>query len=170
MTRRRAVKGESPSQQIFLKVRRSFFRMPAARLDSVPSVDCCSTEENAEVVKDVQKEKESSLSLQRSSEVLGPSPPSTTVLETDLAVRDNLDRKPSFNGNVLFCCCSLEFKLSCWSCNLTVVICLAPLEQTSDQHFWAELETRQKYEKQAPRCFFFFFFKLSRFLVPVGTA
>lgn len=103
MMRRRAVKGESPSWQIFLKVRRSVFGMLVARLDSIPSVDCCSTEENAELVKDVQREKESCFSLQRSSELLGPSSPSSTALETDLVVRDNLDRKPSFNGNVLFC-------------------------------------------------------------------
>lgn len=73
------------------------FPHAGAPLDSVPSVDRCSTEENAEVVKDVQRDKES-----RSSELLGPSPPSTTALETDLAVRDNLDRKPSFNSNVSF--------------------------------------------------------------------
>lgn len=102
MMRRRAVKGESPSRQIFLKVRRSVFGMLVARLDLIPSVDCCSTEENAEVVKDVQR-KESCFSIQRSSELLGPSSPSSTALETDLVVRDNLDRKPSFNGNVLFC-------------------------------------------------------------------
>lgn len=113
MTRRRAVKGESPSRQILLRVRRSFFRMLAAHLDSVQSVDRSSTEENAEVLKDVQREKESCLSLQRSSEVLGPSSPRSTALEPELAVRENLDRKPSFNGNVLFCCCSLEFKLNC---------------------------------------------------------
>lgn len=106
MMRRRGVKGESPSQQIFLKVRRSFSHTLVARLDPVLSVDCSSTEEVAEVVKDVQREKESCLTLRRSSEVLGPSSPSTTALETDLAVQDNLERKPSFNGNVLFCCCA----------------------------------------------------------------
>lgn len=104
LMRRRAVKGESPLQQIFLKVRRSFFHMLAARLDSVPSADLCPTEENAEVVKEVQREKDSCLNLQISSEVLGPSSPSTAALETDVSVQDNLDRKPSFNGNVLFCC------------------------------------------------------------------
>lgn len=111
LMRRRAVKGGSLLQQIFLKVRRSFFHMPAPRLDSVPSVDLCSTEENAEVVKEVQREKDSCLTLQRSSEVLSPSSPSTAALETDVSVRDNLDRKTSFNGNVLFCCCLVEAQL-----------------------------------------------------------
>ncbi|CAG09340.1 unnamed protein product [Tetraodon nigroviridis] len=60
-----------------------------------------SQDENAVGMKDMQREKESCLSLQRSLEVLGPSSPSTTALETDLAVRDNLDRKPSFND---LCC------------------------------------------------------------------
>lgn len=83
--------------------------MPAPRLDSVPSVDFCSTEENAEVVKEVQKD--SCLTLQRSLEVLSPSSPSTTALETDVSVRDNLDRKTSFNGNVLFCCCLVQTQL-----------------------------------------------------------
>lgn len=69
-----------------------------------PTVGCSSAEENAEVLKDVEREKESGLSLRRSSELLGPSSPSTTVLEPDLSVRDNLDRKPSFNGNIVFCC------------------------------------------------------------------
>eukprot|EP00066_Takifugu_rubripes_P001071 XP_003962008.1 PREDICTED: potassium voltage-gated channel subfamily H member 7 [Takifugu rubripes] len=57
--------------------------------------------ENSEVVKDTEREKESRLSLQRSSEALGPSSPSTTVLDSDLPLRDNLDRKPSFND---LCC------------------------------------------------------------------
>lgn len=109
LMRRRVVKGGSLLQQIFLKVRRSFFHMPAPRLDSVPSVDFCSTEENAEVVKEVQKD--SCLTLQRSSEVLSPSSPSTTALETDVSVRDNLDSKTSFNGNVLFCCCLVQTQL-----------------------------------------------------------
>ena len=149
--RRRAVKGESPSSQIFIKVRRSFFRILAARLDSVPSVDCSSTEENAEVVKDVQREKESCLSLQRSLEVLGPSSPSTAALETDLAVQDHLDRKPSFNGNLLFCCFTLEFMFNCWSCNLTVAICLAPLEKNIRSALWMSAEgQKEKNKKRAP--------------------
>lgn len=53
------------------------------------------------MVKDTETEKESRLSLQRSSEVLGPSSPSTTVLDSELPLRDNLDRKPSFNGENL---------------------------------------------------------------------
>lgn len=54
------------------------------------------------MVKDLQRETESRLSIQRSSEVLGPSSPSTTVLDPEVAVRDNLDRQPSFNGDKLF--------------------------------------------------------------------
>lgn len=74
------------------------------------ALDCCPTGENREVVKDMQKAKESYSCLQRSSEVLAPSSPSAAVLESTLVVRENLDRKPSFEGD-LFCFTAEAFQL-----------------------------------------------------------
>lgn len=62
--------------------------------------DCRSTGENKEVVRDVGRERESNSCLKRSSEVLGPSPTSAAVLDSNL-VRENLERRPSFEG-ILF--------------------------------------------------------------------
>lgn len=63
------------------------------------TVDCCSTGENKEVVRDMGRQRESNLCLRRSSEVLVPSSPGAAVLDTNLVVRDNLERRASFEGN-----------------------------------------------------------------------
>ncbi|XP_076602469.1 voltage-gated inwardly rectifying potassium channel KCNH7 isoform X1 [Chaetodon auriga] len=60
-----------------------------------------SKEENKEAVRDVGRERESNSCLKRSTEVLGPSTPSATVLDSNLVVRDNLERRPSFED---LCC------------------------------------------------------------------
>ncbi|XP_068184495.1 potassium voltage-gated channel subfamily H member 7-like [Antennarius striatus] len=61
-----------------------------------------SKREHREAVRDI-REKESSSCLQkkRSSEVLGPSSPSSAVLNSNLVVRDNVERGPSFED---LCC------------------------------------------------------------------
>ncbi|XP_028289441.1 voltage-gated inwardly rectifying potassium channel KCNH7 [Parambassis ranga] len=57
--------------------------------------------ENKEVVKDIQRERESNSCLKRSSVVLGPSSLNVPALDSDLIVRDSLDRRPSFED---LCC------------------------------------------------------------------
>lgn len=64
------------------------------------TVDCCSTGENKEVVRDMGRKRESNSCLRRSSEVLGPSSPGAAVQDTNLVVRDNLERRASFEGNL----------------------------------------------------------------------
>lgn len=64
------------------------------------TVDCCSTGENKEVVRDMGRKRESNSCLRRSSEVLVPSSPGAAVLDTNLVVRDNLERRASFEGNL----------------------------------------------------------------------
>ncbi|XP_029315411.1 voltage-gated inwardly rectifying potassium channel KCNH7 [Cottoperca gobio] len=68
------------------------------RISFTPDV---SKGENKEVVKNVRREKESNSCLKRSSEVLGPSPPNVSVLDSNLIVRDNVERRPSFED---LCC------------------------------------------------------------------
>lgn len=65
-------------------------------------VDCRPTVENKEVVKDLGRERESNSCLKRCSEVLGPSPPTAAVLDSNLIVGDSLERRPSFEGD-MFC-------------------------------------------------------------------
>lgn len=65
------------------------------------AVDCRSTGDNKEVVGEIGRERESNSCLKRSSEALGPSPPNAAVLDSNLVVRDNLERRPSFEGNIL---------------------------------------------------------------------
>ncbi|XP_073329823.1 voltage-gated inwardly rectifying potassium channel KCNH7-like [Pagrus major] len=57
--------------------------------------------DNKEVVGEIGRERESNSCLKRSSEALGPSPPSAAVLDSNLVVRDNLERRPSFED---LCC------------------------------------------------------------------
>ncbi|XP_047457799.1 potassium voltage-gated channel subfamily H member 7-like [Mugil cephalus] len=57
--------------------------------------------ENKEVVKDVQRERESNSCLKRCSVVLGPSSLNVPVLDSDLIVRGGLNRRPSFED---MCC------------------------------------------------------------------
>lgn len=64
--------------------------------------DCFSTGENKVVVQEMGRERESSSFLKRSSEVLGPSSPSAAVLDSDLAIRVNLERRPSLEGNFIY--------------------------------------------------------------------
>nr|XP_046260457.1 potassium voltage-gated channel subfamily H member 7 isoform X1 [Scatophagus argus] len=54
--------------------------------------------ESKEVVRDLGRERESNSCLKRSSEVLGPTPPSTAVLDSNVVVRENLERRPSFEA------------------------------------------------------------------------
>ncbi|XP_026151611.1 voltage-gated inwardly rectifying potassium channel KCNH7 isoform X2 [Mastacembelus armatus] len=56
--------------------------------------------ENKEVVKDMGRKRESNLCLKISSDVLGPSLLNPPVLDSKPAVRDSLERSPSFEGNV----------------------------------------------------------------------
>ncbi|XP_008286623.1 voltage-gated inwardly rectifying potassium channel KCNH7 [Stegastes partitus] len=57
--------------------------------------------ENKEVGKDIQRERESNSCLKRSSVVLGPSSLNVPALDSDLIVRDSMDRRPSFED---LCC------------------------------------------------------------------
>ncbi|XP_040912372.1 potassium voltage-gated channel subfamily H member 7-like [Toxotes jaculatrix] len=57
--------------------------------------------ENKEVVTDVGRERESNSCLKRCSGVLGPSSPNPPALDSDLIVRDSLERSPSFED---LCC------------------------------------------------------------------
>ncbi|XP_074550842.1 voltage-gated inwardly rectifying potassium channel KCNH7 isoform X1 [Halichoeres trimaculatus] len=57
--------------------------------------------ENKEVVEDMGAHRESNLCLKRSSEVLGPSPASPAVLDSNLIIRDSMERRPSFED---LCC------------------------------------------------------------------
>lgn len=61
--------------------------------------DCHSTGESKEMVKEVQRERESNSCLKRSSVVLGRSSLTVPGLDSDVIVRDSLDRKPPFEGN-----------------------------------------------------------------------
>ncbi|XP_038568508.1 potassium voltage-gated channel subfamily H member 7-like [Micropterus salmoides] len=56
---------------------------------------------NKEVVKDLGRERESNSCLKRCSEVLGPSPPSAAVQDSNLIVRDSLERRQSLEGNLV---------------------------------------------------------------------
>lgn len=64
------------------------------------TVDCRSAGENKEVVRDMGRKRESNSCLRRSSEALVPSSPGAAVLDTNLVVRDNLERRASFEGNL----------------------------------------------------------------------
>ncbi|XP_029386667.1 voltage-gated inwardly rectifying potassium channel KCNH7 [Echeneis naucrates] len=57
--------------------------------------------ENKEVVKEVGREREFNSCLKRCSGVLGPSSPTLPHLDSDLTVRDRLERSPSFED---LCC------------------------------------------------------------------
>ncbi|XP_022074033.1 potassium voltage-gated channel subfamily H member 7-like [Acanthochromis polyacanthus] len=57
--------------------------------------------ENKEAVKDVRRERESNSCLKRGSVVLGPSSLNVPVLDSDLIVRESMDRRPSFED---LCC------------------------------------------------------------------
>lgn len=130
----RAAKGGSPSHQMYLKVSRNFphdlwlqiysllLFTEWHRRTSIPygiqcsvipltPVDCRSTGENKEVAKDLVRERESNSCLKRCSEVLDPSPPSATVLDSSVIVRDSLERRPPFEGNVF--CFTAELSVLC---------------------------------------------------------
>ncbi|XP_031714287.1 voltage-gated inwardly rectifying potassium channel KCNH7 isoform X1 [Anarrhichthys ocellatus] len=68
------------------------------RISFTPDV---SKGESREVVKDLSRERESNSCLKRSSEVLCTSPPNAPVLESNLVVRENVERRPSFED---LCC------------------------------------------------------------------
>ncbi|XP_042350596.1 potassium voltage-gated channel subfamily H member 7-like [Plectropomus leopardus] len=68
------------------------------RISFTPDV---SKGDNKEVVKDLRRERGSNSCLKRSSEVLGSSPHSAPVLNSSLIVRDNVERRPSFED---LCC------------------------------------------------------------------
>ncbi|XP_068560115.1 potassium voltage-gated channel subfamily H member 7 [Cebidichthys violaceus] len=68
------------------------------RISFTPDV---SKGESREVVKDLSRERESNSCLKRSSEVLSTSPPNAPVLEPNLVVRENVERRPSFED---LCC------------------------------------------------------------------
>lgn len=76
------------------------------------AVDCCSTGQNKEVVRDMGRERESNPCLKRSSEVLGPSPPSATVLDSNVVVRENSERRPSFEGDIIILL--VNYKYDCF--------------------------------------------------------
>lgn len=64
-------------------------------------VDCHTAGE--EVVSDLIAERESNSCLRRSSEASlnrGTSQPKATVRDSNLVVRDNAERRPSFEGNI----------------------------------------------------------------------
>ncbi|XP_049449953.1 potassium voltage-gated channel subfamily H member 7-like isoform X3 [Epinephelus fuscoguttatus] len=63
------------------------------RISFTPDV---SKGENKEVVKDLRRERGSNSCLKRSSEVLSPSPHNAPALGSNLIVRDNVERRPSF--------------------------------------------------------------------------
>ncbi|GLD52081.1 potassium voltage-gated channel subfamily H member 7 isoform X1 [Lates japonicus] len=68
------------------------------RISFTPDV---SKGENKEVVRDQGRERESNSCLKRCSGVLGPSSPNPPALDSDIIVRDNLERNPSFED---LCC------------------------------------------------------------------
>lgn len=123
----KALKGESPSHQIYPKVSRKksgpyrlipralwlqicskqyqrehLFHVEYSSVIPLTAVDCFSTGENKVVVQEMGRERESSSCLKRSSEVLGPSSPSAAVLDSDLPIRDNLERRSSLEGNIFY--------------------------------------------------------------------
>ncbi|XP_068428525.1 potassium voltage-gated channel subfamily H member 7-like [Clinocottus analis] len=68
------------------------------RISFTPDV---SKGESKEVVKDLRRERESNSCLKRSSEVVSTPPPNAPVLDTHLVVRNNVERRPSFED---LCC------------------------------------------------------------------
>ncbi|XP_054471146.1 potassium voltage-gated channel subfamily H member 7-like [Anoplopoma fimbria] len=68
------------------------------RISFTPDV---SQGESKEVVKDLSRERESNTCLKRSMEVLGTPPLNAQVLDSNLVVRDNVERRPSFED---LCC------------------------------------------------------------------
>lgn len=62
-------------------------------------VDCHSTGENQEVDKNMKRER-TNLCLKTCSGLLSPSSPKPSVQDSNVTVRDALERSPSFEGNI----------------------------------------------------------------------